>query len=123
MPAEVLSSDARQKATMAWGRSTITTDVDLETRASRFLEEATELVQASGMTREKAQAVLDYVYGREVGQPFQEVGGVMITLSMLADVQDISVEHAWITEFDRIHQPEVIAKVRARQIEKRAAGL
>lgn len=119
----ISANDARQKATMAWGRSTISTDVDVETRCSRFLEESCEMVQASGLTEEHAIRVLHYVYARPKGKPFQEVGGVMITLSMLAEVQGISVEEAWATEYDRIHQPDVIEKVRKRQAEKRAAGL
>ena len=38
----------------------------------RFLEEALELVQACGATASEAHQLVDYVYGRPVGEPAQE---------------------------------------------------
>lgn len=58
-------------------------------RNHRFLEEALELVQACDCTREEAHMLVDYVYGRPVGEKTQEVGGVMITLSALCNAQEI----------------------------------
>ena len=37
-------------------------------RNHRFLEEALELVQACDCTREEAHMLVDYVYGRPVGE-------------------------------------------------------
>ena len=54
---------------------------DVPHRNRRFLEEAGELVQASGMPEDEAQSVIRYVYSRLPGQPNQEVGGVMMTLA------------------------------------------
>jgi hypothetical protein len=52
-------------------------------RAYRFFEEASELFQAMGMTKDDAYKIVDYVYGRPVGEKSQEVGGVMVTLLAL----------------------------------------
>lgn len=120
---EWLTSDQRQLQTYLWGVATIGDDVDQLTRASRFLEEATELTQATGMAEEMAHKIVSYVFARPVGEPFQEIGGTMVTLTMLAEVLRLSVEKAWVTEFKRIHQPEVMERIRLRQREKREAGL
>ena len=54
---------------------------DTTERVHRFTEEALELGQALGCTREEAHQLVNYVYGRPVGEPGQEVGGVMTTLA------------------------------------------
>ena len=61
-------------------------------RNLRFLEEAIELVQACGLWKHEVLPVVDYVYGRKVGAPFQEVGGVMITLNALCTANMLNVE-------------------------------
>lgn len=85
---------------------------DIHERACRFLEEANELFQAVGGTVDDAHKLVDYVFNRPVGEPFQEVGGVMTTLGALCGVADISLGHAAWSEAERIHTPEVIDKVR-----------
>src|SRR6185312_5264384 len=57
-----------------------------EQRSFRFLEEALELAQAVGTTREEALKLVDYVYSRPIGQVGQEIGGVMVTLAGVATV-------------------------------------
>ena len=52
-------------------------------RNHRFLEEALELVQSAGCIRSEAHQLVDYVYGREIGEMGQEIGGVMNTLAAL----------------------------------------
>ncbi|MGT2505726.1 hypothetical protein [Cupriavidus basilensis] len=54
---------------------------DARERNHRFIEEALELVQACGATASEAHQLVDYVYGRPVGDRHQEVGGVMVTLA------------------------------------------
>jgi hypothetical protein len=54
-------------------------------RASRFLEEALELVQTQGITREKAHELVDFVFDRPVGDPDQELGGTMFCLMAVAN--------------------------------------
>ena len=56
---------------------------DTVERNHRFLEEALELVQAKGCTATEAHQLVDYVFNRPVGEPSQEVGGVMVTLAAL----------------------------------------
>lgn len=53
---------------------------DREERNHRFIEEALELVQANGCTQSEAHQLVDYVYGRPVGELPQEVGGVMVKI-------------------------------------------
>lgn len=75
---------------------------DKAERNHRFLEEALELVQSLGCTVEEVQKATDYVFSRPVGEPRQEVGGVVVTLSNLAAVAGIDWERAAEEEYDRI---------------------
>jgi hypothetical protein len=74
---------------------------DREERIHRFLEEAVELAQASGCSREDALALVDYVYSRPKGCPELEVGGVMVTLASLCVVSGIDMSDAGDRELDR----------------------
>jgi len=65
-----------------------------EERTHRFLEEALELAQANGCSREHAQMLVDYVYSRPIGQSDKEVGGVMVTLAALCSASHIGLEDA-----------------------------
>lgn len=65
-----------------------------EQRAFRFMEEAIELVQAVGTSREDVLRLVDYVYGRPPGSDAQEVGGVMVTLAALSQACVLDME-AW----------------------------
>ena len=58
---------------------------DRAERTHRFLEEALELAQANGCSRDDAVALVDYVFSRAKGDPKQEVGGVMVTRASSAD--------------------------------------
>ncbi len=70
-------------------------------RAARFLEEAIELCQSVGLDRESAAALVDYVYDREIGEPRQELGGVMLTTLALAENLGLDAEEALQVEFAR----------------------
>ena len=85
---------------------------DRQERGIRFLEEAVELTQTCGITRDQAHALIDYVYGREVGEPEQEVGGVMVTLAALCSAVSVDLKAAGDTELDRIGGliPDIRAK-------------
>ena len=63
-------------------------------RTHRFLEEALELAQANGCSREDALALVEYVFGRSQGDPAQEVGGVMVTLAGLCSASGINMDEA-----------------------------
>ena len=86
--------------------------------ALRSLEEILELSQSENISKKEAMLVLDQVYSRSVGQSKLEFGQVMICLSMYAGVTQMDMEEAWMYEFERINDPAVIAKIRARQSSK-----
>jgi hypothetical protein len=75
---------------------------DREERNHRFLEEALELVQSCGCTASEAHQLVDYVFGRPVGELHQEVGGVMVTLAALCLANDADMHAAGWVELDRI---------------------
>lgn len=91
-------------------------------RNHRFLEEALELVQANGSTREEAHMLVDYVFNRTAGDVAQELGGVMLTLAALSNASGFYMQTAGIIELDRVNQPSVIDKVRAKQATKPASS-
>lgn len=90
--------------------------MDAEERNHRFLEEAIELVQARGCTASEAHQLVDYVFNRPVGEPAQEVGGVMVTLAALCNAAGIDIVGAADDELRRIWTkvPEIRAKQAAR---------
>jgi len=89
---------------------------DREERNHRFLEEALELVQACGCSASEAHQLVDYVFGREVGEPDQEVGGVMVTLAALCLANGLEMHAAGETELARIWTK--VESIRAKQAAK-----
>lgn len=89
---------------------------DKAERNHRFIEEALELVQATGCTADEAHQLVDYVYGRPVGDPAQEVGGVMVTLAALCLAHDMDMHGAGETELARIWTK--VEQIRAKQAAK-----
>ncbi len=89
-------------------------------RGDRLLEEVLELLQAHGYDRARVPTLVDYVFGRPVGEPVQEVGGVMVTLAGYCWVAGLDMHAAGDAELARISQPEVMAKIRAKQEAKNA---
>ncbi|MFM0226101.1 hypothetical protein [Paraburkholderia dipogonis] len=87
-------------------------------RNHRFFEEATEAVQANGMTRSEAHQLVDYTFGRPDGELHQEIGGVMVTLAALCLASGIDMHAAGETELARINVPETVSKIRAKQAAK-----
>lgn len=114
--------DLRQAATLGWVKRELLSDDGVATRARRMVEEALELAQSVGTSEEEARRVLEHVYSRPKGTPFQEVGGVTVTLMSLAEALGISVASAEIAEFVRIHSLPP-GHFHARQKEKKDAGL
>lgn len=62
---------------------------NLRERVARVLEEAMELAQAEGLSLPEALTLATYVFGRPLGEPDQEVGGVMVTLLAYAAVRTV----------------------------------
>lgn len=67
--------------------------MDKKERAHRFAEEAIELLQTTGYTKEELQTMIDYVYNRPVGEVRQEVGGTIHCLSALCTAHNITMSH------------------------------
>lgn len=89
---------------------------DKAERNHRFLEEALELVQATGCSAGEAHQLVDYVYGRPVGEPVQEIGGVMVTLAALCLAHGMDMHGAAETELARIWTK--VEQIRAKQAAK-----
>lgn len=70
-------------------------------RTHRFLEEALELAQSAGCSRDDALALVDYVFSRRAGVLAAEVGGVMVTLAGLAQAHSVDMVRAGETELER----------------------
>jgi hypothetical protein len=64
---------------------------DMVERRQRFTEEAIELGQAIGGTADEAHALVDYVYSRPIGDPKQEVGGVMVTVAAICSAAGLDM--------------------------------
>jgi hypothetical protein len=86
-------------------------------RNYRFLEESLELAQSLGATAEQAHKVVDYVFGRNAGEPAQEAGGVMVTLAALCAAAGIDMHECGEAELARIWTD--IEAIRARQAAKK----
>ena len=91
---------------------------DKRERAFRFIEEALELVQTQGVTPDECKRLVDYVYSRPVGEACQEVGGVFVTLSSLCRNAELDLQNCAALELDRILKPEVIERIRQKQVSK-----
>lgn len=107
-----------QKRVMPWMQACFGAEIagDKTERNHRFLEEALELVQATGCTQGEAHQLVDYVFGRPTGEPAQEVGGVMVTLAALCLAQQMDMHNAGETELERIWTK--VEQIRAKQAAK-----
>lgn len=85
-------------------------------RNHRFLEESLELVQSLGCTKDEAHQLVDYVFGRDIGDPFQEVGGVMLTLAALCNANAMGMSPAAELELNRVWGK--IDQIREKQASK-----
>jgi len=85
-------------------------------RNHRFLEEALELVQSLGCTKHEAMQLVDYVYDRPIGEPYQEVGGVMVTLAALCLANGLDMQADGETELARIWTK--VERIREKQANK-----
>ena len=85
-------------------------------RNDRFIEEALELVQASGYSAERAHQLVGYVFGRDQGDINQEVGGVMVTLAAHCLAHGVDMHAAAETELARVWTK--VDAIRAKQASK-----
>lgn len=89
---------------------------DGKERNDRFLEEALELVQSLGYSAHEAHQLVDYVFGRAVGDPPQEIGGVMVTLAALCRAHGLDMAYCGDVELERVWG--MVEKIRAKQAAK-----
>lgn len=75
---------------------------DLPTRSLRVAEEAIELVQAFGISKEKALQLVEMVYARPEGSVTQEIGGVAMTLTVLCAAQGVDLDVMFNYELRRV---------------------
>jgi len=71
-------------------------------RNHRFIEEALELVQSCGGTKEECHMLVDYVFSRPTGDPVQESGGVMVTHAALCLANNLDMHQSGELELKRI---------------------
>jgi hypothetical protein len=116
----VRTSNAKsfQRRVLDWMMETFSMEVTRDTteRNHRYLEESLELVQAMGCTQSEAHQLVDYVYGRPVGEPQQEVGGALVTLAALCSAADFDMTECGDRELARCWQN--IDRIRAKQAGK-----
>jgi hypothetical protein len=103
-----------QSRIAAWVREVFdeATATNVPERALRLAEEALELAQACGVEAAALHRLVDYVFGRPVGEPAQEIAGTMVTLYSTAHALGVNADAAFEAELVRIQQPEVIERVR-----------
>jgi len=87
-------------------------------RVFAFAEEADELKQAAGMTREEAHAMVDHVYNRPEGQVAQELAGALMTLCMLATAHGELLDECGERELTRVSDAMIIKRIQEKQKEK-----
>lgn len=97
-------SDSFQEEVNKWMLACFGEKITSDTieRNHRFLEEALELVQANGCTKEEAYKLVDYVFNRPVGDIPQEIGGVMVTLAALCNTLNAEYEFLGYQELERV---------------------
>lgn len=113
------ASDDFQSGVAAWMLACFGEQISADQleRADRFTEEALELAQTMpGFTADRAHALVDYVFGRPVGERHQEVGGVMVTLAALCNTVDLNIETEARRELARIWTK--VEAIRAKQATK-----
>lgn len=98
-----------------FGRSTVDS---VPERSRRFAEEAIELAQAMGVTRQEVLALVDYVYDREPGDPEQEIAGTLLTLVLLEKAAEMNMLELAFAELEKVNTPEMMEKIRAKHLTK-----
>jgi len=106
-------AEVSQWMTVCFGE---TIKADKVERCDRFIEEALEFVQAVGYSADRAHALVDYVFGRAVGEVSQEVGGVMVTLAAACNTVGVDIGEAARTELARVWTK--VEAIRAKQAAK-----
>lgn len=115
--------DRRQSIVLAWAtRMFGQCTTQLTERALRVVEEAIEVGQAAGLTKEQVQRLIDRVYSRPAGDVREELGGLLVTCLAICEVMRISGDDLERDEMERVLSlPE--EKVREKHAQKVAEGV
>lgn len=95
---------------------------DIAERRDRFCEEANEVGQALGLSREEAHQLVDYTYFRPVGEPEKEIGAAALTLASLCVVGGWDMAACAEADLAALQTPEKIAKIRAKRATRHGRG-
>ena len=108
-----------QERVKAWATHTfgIAILANKRERGFRFCEEALELVQAIGITKEEVLKLVDYVFSRPKGTVKEEVGGVGTTLASLCITHGLDMDETFEYELDYKCWPNA-EKIRAKHARK-----
>ena len=124
IPNHSLVQPLKQLIIADWVRTNFGANIlfDRNERGKRTLEEAVEVAQSVGITCDEIIAIVDRVYSKPVGEPYQEVGGLGVTLLALCSCLGFSMDAAIQDEIARIHTfpPEYW---QSRQNAKAVAGV
>lgn len=77
---------------------------NIPVRSLRTVEESIELCQALGVSKELVHQCVDMVYGRPVGDPMQEAGGVLLTMAIMLRQLGLTIDEVLERELVRVLQ-------------------
>jgi hypothetical protein len=95
---------------------------DIEERRDRYAEESNEVLQAFGMSREDMHKLVDYTWGRPVGEHDKEIGAALVTLTSLCVVAGVDLMSCGEAELEKLQRPETIARIRAKRSTRHGRG-
>lgn len=118
-----VTRDDRQRQVAEWCAAAFGAEhqASVPQRGLRMLEEAIEAYQATGGNTDQAHKLIDYIFAKEPGNLFQELGGVGITVLALAAAAGLSADDAETTELNRVLS-KPLAWFHARNKVKNDAG-
>lgn len=116
-------ADERQERAHTWAQDVYGFRVNEERyQCLRTFEEMCELIQAHGLTLEDANKVAAYVFAKKPGDPEEELGDVLLSLNIMAEVMLLSADELLDETLERVEDldPE---KCLAKDDAKIKAGL
>lgn len=121
-PATPPSTAFQERVAAAHGALFDGDPTDLAERRDRFGEEANEVQQALGQTREAAHQLVDYTYDRPAGEPKTEIGAAALTLASLCVIGGWDMMECAEADLEKLQRPETIARIRAKRATRHGRG-
>lgn len=78
-----------------------TLTLSLKERRQRVGEEAIELLQAAGASRDEIIGIVDHVMNRPMGEPRQEAAGLQVCLAAFCNTMNIDMDQCREEELER----------------------